>query len=62
MKTFGKKGKYKIHLINNMGNVTECHYFTNEKAFNNMIYSLHDDQLFKACISDALYCWHYKVA
>lgn len=56
MITIGKKSKYKVHLLNEIGNSIECHYLKTERELTNFLYSIDDNQLFKAYISNGLYC------
>lgn len=62
MITIGKKSRYKVHLLNDMGNSTECHYFKTPREFTDFFYSLNDNQLFKAYIGGKLHCWHKKLS
>jgi hypothetical protein len=61
MITIGKKSKYEVHLLNEMGNAIECHYLKAERELTNFLYSIDDNQLFKAYISNGLYCWHKRL-
>jgi hypothetical protein len=62
MKLVGKRSKYKIHIIDEMGNVTECRYYESELECDNAIFDLPDTQLYKAYIGIHLYSWHSKLA
>lgn len=63
MKQIGlKRTKYKVYVLDRMGNAVECHGLKSERELDNFIYGLDDSVLFKAYIGGKLYCWHEKVA
>lgn len=55
------KTKFKVTLTNDMGNVVDTKYFKTQSNMEEFIYQLDDKQLFKAYISNSLYCKHSRL-
>ncbi len=62
MKIVGEKSRFKIHLVDEFGNVKECRYYPSEIDCDNAIFDLEDSQLYKAYVGLHLYSWHSKLA